>query len=614
MIDLSKITYEGEGPIVNEFCLSICTVNGSGSATANHILYRTLFHMGIPTSGKNIFPSNIKGLPTWFVIRASQKGYTGRQPYDDIVVAMNQVTFEKDMTYLPAGGVVFYGDHLTLPETPNPDLIYYPMPIKSLTKQVDVPRKLVSFMENMIFVGIVGQVLRIPLEDLKFTIYEHFSSKPKIADSNFSMVKLGYDYATENIEKHDRFVTEKLPPMEDYILTDGNNAGGLGALFGGAQYCSWYPITPATSLVESMIDQIDQLRHDPVTGKKTCVILQVEDELAAVGAALGAGWGGLRSMTATSGPGISLMTENIGLAYFAEIPLVIWDVQRVGPSTGLPTRTAQGDLSMLYFLGHGDTSHIILIPGTVTECFEFGWKSLDFAERYQTPIFVLSDLDLGMNQWVTKKFEYPNKPIDRGRVVWEKDLEELEVWGRYMDIDGDGIPRRSVMGNQSPRAAYFTRGTGHDVYGNYNEDPKNWSEILGRIGKKLRSAIPYLPAPVFRKAKQDADIGIIGMGSTDDAIREAQDKLAEIGIHADYMRVRSLPSDTAVREFIASHSRSYVLELNRDGQLCDILSLEISEYSEKLISISDIGGLPMTAAWAVEEIIKRERKVGGSGN
>lgn len=614
MMDLSKIRYEGEGAIVNEFCLSICTVNGSGSATANHILYRTLFHMGIPTSGKNIFPSNIKGLPTWFVIRASQKGYTGRLPYDDIVVAMNQVSFEKDMTYLPAGGVVFYGDHLKLPENPNPELIYYPMPIKELMKQNDIPRKLVSFMENMLFVGIVSQVLRIRLEELHNTIYEHFSLKPKIAESNFSMVKLGYEYAEQNLEKKDRFVTEKLAPMDGYILTDGNNAGGLGSLFGGVQYCSWYPITPATSLVESMIDQVDRLRHDPVTGKTTCVILQVEDELAAAGAAVGAGWGGLRSMTATSGPGISLMTEKIGLAYFAEIPMVIWDVQRVGPSTGLPTRTAQGDLSMLYFLGHGDTSHIILIPGTVTECFEFAWKSLDLADRYQTPIFVLSDLDLGMNQWVTKKFEYPNRPIDRGRVIWEKDLEKLEVWGRYMDIDGDGIPRRTVMGNQSPKAAYFTRGTGHDVYGNYSEDPKNWSEILGRIGKKLRSAVPNLPGPVITRSPKEADIGIIGMGSTDEAIREAQAKLAEAGTYADFMRIRSLPSNSTVREFIASHSRNYVLELNRDGQLCDILSLEISEYSEKLISISDIGGMPMTAMWAIEEITKRERKVGGSGN
>ncbi len=615
MIEASKITYEGDGPIVNEFCITTCTVNGSGSATANNILYRTLFHMGIPTSGKNIFPSNIKGLPTWFVIRSSEKGYTGRQLHDDIVVAMNQVTFEKDMEYLANGGVVFYADHLKMPETPREDLIYYPMPIKNLMKTADAPRKLQAFMENMLFVGIVGQVLRIPIEALNSTIYSHFSSKPTIAESNFQMVKAGFDYASENLEKKDRFFVKRLPPLTDYILTDGNNAGGLGSLFGGVEFCSWYPITPATSLVEAMIDQVDQLRLDPITGKKTCVILQVEDELAAMGAAVGAGWGGLCSMTATSGPGLSLMTENIGLAYFTETPVVIWDVQRVGPSTGLPTRTAQGDLSMIYSLGHGDTSHIILIPGTVTECFEFGWRSLNLAERFQTPIFVLSDLDLGMNQWITKKFVYPDQPIDRGRIIWEDELEQFKDWGRYKDIEGDGIPYRTVMGNQSPKAAYFTRGTGHDDYGRYNEDPENWAKMLLRIEKKLRGAIPLLPEPIFRRSKEeDVEIGIIGMGSTDDALRETQDVLAEKGISSDYMRVRALPTDSAVREFIASHSRNYVLELNWDGQLCEILKLEVSEYSQKLISISDVGGMPMTAEWAVERIINQERKEGKRGN
>lgn len=615
MIEASEIIYEGDGPIVNEFCMAICTVNGSGSATANNILYRTLFHLGIPTSGKNIFPSNIKGLPTWFVIRASEKGHTGRQLHDDIVVAMNQVTFEKDMQYLAKGGVVFYADNLNLPEKPREDLIYYPMPIKNLVKGTDVPRKLQAFMENMLFVGIVGQVLGIPLEALNSTIFSHFSSKPAVAESNFAMVKTGYDYAAENLEKKDRFFIKRLAPLSDYILTDGNNAGGLGSLFGGLEFCSWYPITPATSLVEAMIDQVDLLRLDPVTGKKTCVILQVEDELAAMGAAVGAGWGGLRSMTATSGPGISLMTENIGLAYFTETPVVIWDVQRVGPSTGLPTRTAQGDLSMLYYLGHGDTSHIILIPGTVTECFEFGWRSLDLAERFQTPIFVLSDLDLGMNQWVTKKFAYPDKPIDRGRIIWEKDLDQFIDWGRFKDIEGDGIPYRTVMGNQSPKAAYFTRGTGHNEYGSYSEDSENWSKMLLRIEKKLKGAVPLLPGPVFhRSTSEDVEIGIIGMGSTDDALRETQEKLAELGIPVDYMRVRALPTNPSVREFIASHARNYVLELNRDGQLCGILSLEISEYSQKLISITDIGGMPMTAEWAVESIINQERKVGKRGN
>jgi len=609
ILDTTQKSPHGSERIVNEVCMTICTINGSGSATANNILYRALFRMGIMTSGKNVFPSNIKGLPTWFVIRASARGYTGRIAHDDVVIAMNQVTIQKDIDYLKDGGVLFYADHLELPQIEK-DIIVYPMPIKALMKTVDAPRNMTNYLENMLYVGIVGQVMGIPEKVLKATIDHQFSGKPAIAESNFNIVNLGYQYALKNIEKKDRFYLEQLPELSDYILTDGNNAGALGALYGGLQFCAWYPITPATSLVESAIGQVGKLRKDPKTGKNTCVILQVEDELAAAGATLGAGWAGLRAMTSTSGPGISLMTENIGLAYFTETPMVIWDVQRVGPSTGLPTRTAQGDLSMLYTLGHGDTKHVILIPGTVTECFEFGWRSLDIAEKYQTPIFVLSDLDLGMNTWVTKRFEYPSQPIERGKIVWEDKLEEFKDWGRYKDLDGDGIPYRTVIGNQSPKAAYFTRGTGHDEYGNYSEDPQNWNKILRRIGLKLDGVVRDLPRPIIRRAKSDAEIGIIGMGSTHDAMIEAQDLLAEMGIQADYMRVRALPASIAVREFIASHARNYVVELNRDGQLKQILSLEISEYSEKLISISEIGGLPLTAAWTAESIYLKEKRNG----
>jgi 2-oxoglutarate ferredoxin oxidoreductase subunit alpha len=609
ILDTTQKSPHGSERIVNEVCMTICTINGSGSATANNILYRALFRMGIMTSGKNVFPSNIKGLPTWFVIRASARGYTGRIAHDDVVIAMNQVTIQKDIDYLKDGGVLFYADHLELPQIEK-DIIVYPMPIKALMKTVDAPRNMTNYLENMLYVGIVGQVMGIPENVLKATIDHQFSGKPAIAESNFNIVNLGYQYALKNIEKKDRFYLEQLPELSDYILTDGNNAGALGSLYGGLQFCAWYPITPATSLVESAIGQVSKLRKDPKTGKNTCVILQVEDELAAAGATLGAGWAGLRAMTSTSGPGVSLMTENIGLAYFTETPMVIWDVQRVGPSTGLPTRTAQGDLSMLYTLGHGDTKHVILIPGTVTECFEFGWRSLDIAEKYQTPIFVLSDLDLGMNTWVTKRFEYPSQPIERGKIVWEDKLEEFKDWGRYKDLDGDGIPYRTVIGNQSPKAAYFTRGTGHDEYGNYSEDPQNWNKMLRRIGLKLSGVVRDLPGPIIRRAKDDAEIGIIGMGSTHDAMIEAQDLLAEMGIQADYMRVRALPANVAVREFIASHARNYVVELNRDGQLKQILSLEISEYSEKLISITEIGGLPLTAAWTAESIYLKEKRNG----
>ena len=596
-------------PVINDFCMTFCTVNGSGSATANNIIYRALFQMGIPVSGKNIFPSNIMGMATWFVIRVNDEGFTGRVPYDDIVVAMNPSTLLYETSFLPEGGVIFYADHIMIPEGHREDLIYYPMPIKELMKTVDVPRNLVAYMENMLYVGIVSQVLGIELPELRKSVDHHFASKVAVADSNFELIKIGYEWAKDNVEKRDRFKVERRPITRELIMTDGNTAGGIGSLFGGLQFCSWYPITPATSMVEAAIAKVDQLRKDPVTGKTTCVILQVEDELAAAGAAVGAGWAGLRSMTSTSGPGICLMAENIGLAYFTETPLVIWNVQRVGPSTGLPTRTGQGDLSFMYNVGHGDINHIILIPGTVNECFEFGWKSLDIAERYQSPIFVLSDLDLGMNTWVTEAFEYPPTPIDRGKLIWEEDLEKFEDWGRYMDIDGDGIPYRTVMGNRSPRSAYFTRGTGHDVYGNYNEDPKNWSDMLHRIEKKLAGAVEHLPKPIIHKGK-DAKIGLIGMGSTNDALLETQAILASKGIQTDYMRVRALPSCSEVRDFIAEHDRSYVLELNRDGQLKEVLMLEQSDLSEKLISITDIGGLPMTAIWAVENIIAAEENYG----
>ena len=377
------------------------------------------------------------GMATWFVIRVNDEGFTGRVPHDDIVVAMNPSTIVREMDFLPEGGVIFYADHIMIPEGHREDLIYYPMPIKELMKTVDVPRNLVAYMENMLYVGIVSQVLGIELDELRKSVEHHFASKQSVAESNFELIKLGYEWAAANLEKRDRFVVERREEMPDHILTDGNTAAGIGSLFGGLQFCSWYPITPATSMVEAAIAHVDELRKDPVTGKTTCVILQVEDELAAAGAAVGAGWAGLRSMTSTSGPGICLMSENIGLAYFTETPIVIWNVQRVGPSTGLPTRTAQGDLSFMYNIGHGDVNHIILIPGTVTECFEFGWKSLDIAERYQTPIFVLSDLDLGMNTWVTEKFEFPQTPIDRGNLFGKKNLKNLKT--------GDGIWTLMVM-------------------------------------------------------------------------------------------------------------------------------------------------------------------------
>ena len=592
---------------VNDFSLTICTVNGSGSVTANNTLYRALFRMGIPVSGKNIFPSNIKGLPTWFTIRASKDGYLARVAHDDIIVAMNPKTFTEDLDYCVPGGVVFYADHINLP-VQREDIITYPMPIKELIKKADVPRNLRDYMANMLYVGIVAQMLGICMESIQQVLRFQFIHKTSVADSNYEIVLIGAEWAKANLEKKDRYSAATMPALKDYIMADGNAAGALGALYGGVEFCGWYPITPATSMVESMIFFAPQLRKDPETVKETYVIEQAEDELAAIGMACGAGWAGLRSMTATSGPGLSLMTEYLGLAYYAEIPVVVWDVQRVGPSTGLPTRTGQGDLTMSYFLGHGDTNHIILIPGSVNECFEFGWQALDFAERFQTPILILSDLDLGMNQWMTKRFNYPDKPIDRGKILWEEDLERLKgKWGRYQDVDGDGIPYRTLMGNKDPRAAYFARGTGHDEYGKYSENPQIWKAMLDRIKRKFETARSILPNPVLRK-KNGAKIGLIAMGSTDPAVFEAQDLLVQAGLATDYLRIRAIPFSDEVKHFILAHECNYVLELNRDGQLHQILTLNYQELSEKMISLSISDGMPMIATWIQNKVMEKENK------
>lgn len=593
--------------IVNDFCLTVCTVNGSGSATANNTLVRSLFRMGIPVSGKNIFPSNIKGLPTWFSIRVSKDGYLGRVAHDDIIIQMNPTTFMEDVRYNLPRGVVFYGDHIKFPSKQS-DLVFYPMPVKDLIKQANVPRNLQDYMENMVYVGIVAEVLGINLEVVKGALLSQFRNMTSVAESNYEIVLLAGEWAKHNLEKRDRYYVEPMQPLDDCIMTNGNLAGALGAIYGGFHFCGWYPITPASSMVESLMAYAPRLRQDPETKKNNFAIVQAEDELAAIGMVVGAGWAGLRAMTSTSGPGISLMTEYIGLAYFSEVPLVLWDVQRVGPSTGLPTRTAQCDLTLNYFLGHGDTQQIVIIPSSVTECFEFGWKAFDIAEKYQTPVIVLSDLDLGMNLWMTKRFEYPDQPIDRGKIFWEEDLEAFEgEWGRYLDIDDDGIPYRTIMGNAHEKAPYFARGTGHDDFGKYNEDPEVWRSLLDRLKKKIELSRAFLPQPVFRNMP-DAEIGLIAMGSTEPAVIEAQDMLAKAGIPADFMRIRALPFSEQVREFIQSHRRNYVLELNRDGQLHQLLVMENCELGKKLISCAYIDGLPMTAKWVVTAVCEKEQQ------
>ncbi len=594
-------------PVINDFSITVGTVNGSGSQTSNLTILRALFKMGIPVSGKNLFPSNIQGLPTWYTIRISKDGYLARREEHEIMVAMNPATFSQDLESVMPGGVFFYADDIRMAVN-REDILSFPMPVKRLTTDSGAPSSLRSYVANMVYVGVLAQKIGIDLDKIYQALDFHFKGKTKPIDMNFNVIKAAFDWSQEQLEEEAPFKVTPMDATQGYIMADGNTAAALGAIYGGAQFLSWYPITPASSLAEHVIEYLPLLRKDPETGKNTYAVVQAEDELAAIGMAVGAGWAGLRSMTSTSGPGLSLMTEYAGMAYFAEVPIVVWDVQRVGPSTGLPTRTAQGDLTFTYFMGHGDTQNVILLPGSVTECFEFGWKAFDLAERLQAPVFVLSDLDFGMNQWMTRPFEYPDKPMDRGKVLWEEDLENMNGdWARYKDVDGDGIPYRTVPGNRHQSASYFARGTGHDENARYSEDFENWNELLGRLKRKFELARTLVPEPVIDEMP-DAKIGIIAFGSTEPAIEEARTQLLESGIKTDYLRVRAVPFTTQVSEFIKDHPRIYVIEMNRDGQLHQLLSLDYPEYTPRLVSLAHTDGLPLTARRVKEAILDKEVK------
>ncbi len=608
-IKKDQITSE-ERKIINNFCITFSTVNGSGSATANTTLMRTFFKMGIPVAGKNIFPSNIQGLPTWYTLRLSKKGYLARVQEDDIVVGMNPSTINREIDFLVPGGVLFYPDDLTFTNK-REDIVYYPMPIKKIIKESEVSPSLKDYIANMVYVGILAQMLGADFGIIRDALNFHFKNKEKPVLLNMEVIEKSAEWARINLKKSDPYFVEHMEGNDGWIMTDGNSAGALGSIYGGVQFTAWYPITPASSLAESLHEFIPLLRTDPETGKQTSVIVQSEDELAAIGMAIGAGWGGLRSMTSTSGPGLSLMTEFIGLAYYAEIPVVIWNVQRVGPSTGLPTRTAQGDITFVNFMGHGDTDSIMLFPGSVNECFEFGWKAFDIAERLQTPVVVMTDLDLGMNEWMTPKFKYPDKPMDRGKILWEEDFQKMldkfkEEYGRYKDLDGDGIPYRTLMGNRHPKAAYFTRGTGHDEYAKYTEDPQIWEESLNRIKRKYENGKKYLPEP-FIKSNGNKH-AMICVGSASFPVEEALDILDGDGLSLDYMRIRSIPFQDQVLDFIQNHELLYIVELNRDGQLAQLLTINFTSQADKFRNITKVDGLPLTARWIAKEIRKIEEK------
>jgi len=591
--------------VVNDFSIIVGTKNGSGSSTANTTLLRAIFKMGIPVSGKNLFPSNIQGLPTWYTIRANKDGFTARREEQEIVIAMNPESFVRDLASVAAGGAFFYADDIKQPVT-RADIAVYPMPVKQIVRgDPTIPNDFRDLVGNMVYVGVLAQMIGIDLETIHAALSFHFKGKQKPVDMNFNIVKAGVEWAKANLEKKDPFYLEPMNKTEGLIMADGNTAAAIGSIFGGVQFAAWYPITPASSLAEALNDYFPILRKRE-DGKHTYAVIQAEDELAAIGMAIGAGWSGLRAMTSSSGPGLSLMTEFAGLAYYAEVPLVIWDVQRIGPSTGLPTRTSQADLTFVNFISHGDSQSIILLPGSVAECFEFGWKAFDIAEQQQTPVFVLSDLDIGMNQWMSKPFEYPDRPMNRGKVLWEKDLEELKGnWARYLDKDDDGIPYRTVPGNKHPTSAYFTRGTGHDEQARYTEEAPVFLRNMDRLKKKYETARKYMPAPVLHTT-EGATIGIIGFGSTEAAILEAKDQLeTKHGIRADFMRIRALPFTQEVEDFVAKYDQVFVVEMNRDGQMNQILTIEYPQRAPYFKSVAYGDGMPASARWVREGILAK---------
>jgi 2-oxoglutarate ferredoxin oxidoreductase subunit alpha len=595
--------------VVNDFSITVGTVNGSGSSTANTTILRALFKMGIPVSGKNLFPSNIQGQPTWYTIRLSKEGFVARREQQEIVVAMNPASFARDLAAAAPGGAFYYDDHIKQSVTRS-DIAVYPMAVHDIVRQnPDVPAEFRDLVGNMVYVGVLAQSLGIDLEKIHAALHFHFKGKQKPIDMNFGTVRLGAEWASANLKKQDRFFVEPMARTEGLIMADGNTAAAIGAIFGGVQFAAWYPITPASSLAEALNEYLPQLRP-PQDGKHTYAVIQAEDELAAIGMAVGAGWSGLRAMTSTSGPGLSLMTEFAGLAYYTEVPLVVWDVQRIGPSTGLPTRTSQGDLTFVNFLGHGDTQQVVLLPGGVDECFEFGWRAFDIAEQLQWPVFILSDLDMGMNQWMCRPFRYPDGPMKRGKVLWEKDLEALKGnWARYLDKDQDGVPYRTVPGNRHPASAYFTRGTGHDEHAHYTEDPVAWHDMMQRLKRKYETARKYVPAPKVYPM-QGASTGIISFGSTEAAVLEARHVLArQHGLKADVMRVRALPFMEDVKKFVAAHDVVYVVEMNRDGQLAQLLTIEYPQHATAIKSVAYEDGLPAAAGWVCAGILAEHARM-----
>ena len=619
---MSTETLEGEArpdvrsTLINDFSIQVATVNGSGSQSSNNVLMRSIFQMGVPVSGKNLFPSNIQGLPTWFTIRANKNGYIARRKEIDLLVAMNPATAREDVASLEPGASVVFEASLGLDKLRS-DLVTYAVPFADLAKEVVEDVRLRKLLANMIYVGVVGYLLSIDRQEIRAAIEKQFAGKAKAVGLNVKAIDIGFEYAAKHFQVSDVMRVERMNETTGKILIDGNAAAAIGAMFAGVTVVTWYPITPSSSLVEQLIDYLKEYRIDEATGKATFAVVQAEDELAAIGMVLGAAWVGARSMTSTSGPGVSLMAEFIGLGYYAEIPAVVWNIQRGGPSTGLPTRTAQGDVLSCYALSHGDTKHILLFPASVLECFELASTAFDLAERFQTPVFVMSDLDLGMNVWMSDPFPYPEKPLDRGKVLSAEDLARVGSFARYKDVDGDGIPYRTLPGTNHPLAAYFTRGSGHTAEAEYSERATDYVSNLDRLARKYETARSHVPAPVIVNEK-GAEVGIIAYGTTDWAVRESRDQLrAEGDLKTGYLRVRALPFTSDLADFVSRHQRLYVVEQNRDAQMAQLVRLELASRPElvgRVRTVLHYNGLPIDARFVTDQILAQERQGNKTGS
>ncbi len=597
---------EGGGPIVNDLSIQVATVNGSGSQSANSVLIRSIFQMGIPVSGKNLFPSNIAGLPTWFTIRANKDGWIANRKEVDVVIAMNAQSAREDIMNLEPGKVVVYEEKLQLSSLRD-DLIFYPVPFTKLANEVASDARLRKLLANMLYVGVVGELLEIEMGEIDRAVTKQFKGKAKAIALNQKAIGIGVQYAKEHLKKRDPFRCKRMDKTSGKIIIDGNSACGLGAMFAGVTVVIWYPITPSSSVVESLAGYMKTYRHDE-DGKATYAIVQAEDELAAVGMTIGAGWAGARAMTSTSGPGISLMAEFVGFAYYTEVPIVIYNVTRVGPSTGLPTRTQQSDVLSMAFLSHGDTKHIVLIPGSVEECFSMSIDSFDLAERFQTPVFVMTDLDLGMNNWMADQFEYPTRDFDRGKVLGKEDLERIGKFERYRDVDGDAIPYRTLPGTDHPLASYFTRGSGHNEAAGYSERPEDYKNNMDRLNRKYETARQHVPSPEIDYV-DGTSVGIVAFGTTDFAIGESRAQLEqEHGLKTSYLRLRAIPFTSDLEEFFKRCDRVYVVEQNRDAQMAMLMKLDLPiEQVAKIRSILHYTGIPIDACSVTDELIAAER-------